>query len=390
VCGVCALMPCARCSGKAGGGYLGAEEAWAGSSPSRRRSPLKRLQDGAGGGGGGLAEAQSPKPPRCDDNLIEMAVEGGGELSLLSRSITSFSQFLPLPPSVKGRDILTLNLHYNQLRKMEPLDALPSLTELKLSSNEITQIEGISKLSNLRVLDLSCNRLRAIGGLEGLTSLQRLVLAYNAIHSLEGLRAIDGPNYDLRALDLTDNRVNNIQEVRHLQGCVKLEDLKFREQHLCNPICSHPTYAAVVAASCGTSLRTLDGESLVVHLGRMGRDAARAGGGGVGGGRGGANGRGEQEAVDSMIANMLQEASSNQAGQAGAPGGRDGGLRAGLKIPVRQLQEIFPERARGSRSRAIDPGSRPPYAAGQPYMPHVRLVGELGETRVSQDENAIK
>ncbi len=92
----------------------------------------------------------------------------------MSRSLTSFSQFLPLPPSVKGRDILTLNLHYNQIRKIESLvqilkkysiqrplhgkgartltfetlcqDALPSLTELKLSSNEITQIEGISKI----------------------------------------------------------------------------------------------------------------------------------------------------------------------------------------------------------------------------------------------------
>ena len=39
----------------------------------------------------------------------------------MSRSLTSFAQFLPLPPSVKGRDILTLNLHYNQIRKMESL-----------------------------------------------------------------------------------------------------------------------------------------------------------------------------------------------------------------------------------------------------------------------------
>jgi hypothetical protein len=168
------------------------------------------------------------------------------------------------------------------------------------------------------------------------------------------MRGIDGPTYDLRVLDLTDNRVSNVQEVRHLSGCIRLEDLAFRQQqqHHCNPICSHPAYAAVVAASCGTSLRTLDGESLVVHLARMGRDTARPGFVGGAGEGGGPKGKGEQEAssasmVDSIIANMLEGAGAADAAEAE---GR------GVKIPVRQLQEIFPERARGSRSRALDPG----------------------------------
>jgi len=198
------------------GGYLGADgsaEGGDGRGLARQRSPLKRLQEA----GAGAAEMLSPKPARCDDRLIEMAVEGGEELSLLSRSISSFAQFLPLPASVKAGEIRTLNLHYNQLRKMEALDALPSLTELKLSSNEITRMEGISKLFNLRVLDLSCNRLRGIECLESLTSLQRLILAYNAIRSLDGLRAINGPQYGLRVLDLTDNRIGDLEDLRHLQ-----------------------------------------------------------------------------------------------------------------------------------------------------------------------------
>ena len=60
--------------------YLGAE---ADAGPARRRSPLKRLQAG-----------QSPRSAenRVADKLIEMAVEGGGELSLLSRSLVDFGQ----------------------------------------------------------------------------------------------------------------------------------------------------------------------------------------------------------------------------------------------------------------------------------------------------------
>ena len=113
---------------------------------------------------------------------------------------------------------------------------------------------------------------------------------------------------------------------------MKLEDLAFRQQHLSNPICSHPAYAAVVAASCGSSLRTLDRESLVVHLARMGRDTARPGFvGGAGGGE--RPGKGEQEAssdsmVDSIIANMLEGAGAADAAEA------EGGERYGRRCEI--------------------------------------------------------
>ena len=144
--------------------YLGAE---VDAGPARRRSPLKRLQAG-----------QSPRSAenRVADKLIEMAVEGGGELSLLSRSLVdvgqvhSFmsvlmrvpmhlyfpgvctstckgvtvdvrAQFLPLPAAVTPSGIVSLNLHFNKIKKMEKLDSLTALTELKLSSNEISRVE---------------------------------------------------------------------------------------------------------------------------------------------------------------------------------------------------------------------------------------------------------
>ena len=101
--------------GSAQGRYLG-EESNVG--PGRRRSPLRRMQDSEARDGHGV---HSPKVMRCDEKVIEMALEGGGELSLLSRSISSFAQFLPLPSSVKASEILSLNLHYNQGRPFNSL-----------------------------------------------------------------------------------------------------------------------------------------------------------------------------------------------------------------------------------------------------------------------------
>ena len=51
------------------------------------------------------------------------------------------AQFLPLPAAVTPSGIVSLNLHFNKIKKMEKLDSLTALTELKLSSNEISHVE---------------------------------------------------------------------------------------------------------------------------------------------------------------------------------------------------------------------------------------------------------
>jgi hypothetical protein len=80
------------------------------------------------------------------------------------------------------------------------------------------------------------------------------------------------------------------------------------------------SYAAVVAASCGASLNSLDGESLIAHLGRMGRSEAGGGaGGGGGGGRVGVQGEGEQKSLDEMMGRMLEDIGARDAA-------RDGGV----------------------------------------------------------------
>ena len=100
----------------------------------------------------------------------------------------------------------------------------------------------------------------------------------------------------------------------------------------------------MVAASCGGSLKALDGETLVAHLGRM----VNPRGGGVRGGTGrggGGLGRGgedreavgmaggscgdEQRRVNELVGQMVEQAGAAGEGRQGA---------AAVKVPVRQLQ----------------------------------------------------
>jgi len=50
--------------------------------------------------------------------------------------------------------------------------------------------------------------------------------------------------------------------------------------------------------------------------------------------------------VDEILGKMLEEVGVREGGRGGAGGGA-------VKVPVKQLQEIFPERSRGSRSSAL-------------------------------------
>ena len=204
---------------------------------------------------------------REDIEAVEEFLRTRSEISLSNKNIISISQLFSLSDKVGGHRILTLDLSYNQITEMKSLQNLPFLTELNLSQNAIIQIDGITHLSKLRLLDLSSNQLQQIGCLEGLTSLQRLDFANNFIRSLEGL-AIFGPEYELRMIDLAENRIERIEELHNLRGCVRLEHLTFSQQNkinmanMLNLICLHPKYAFTVKTTC-PSVTRLDGQPLL-------------------------------------------------------------------------------------------------------------------------------
>lgn len=61
-------------------------------------------------------------------------------------------------------ELHTLNLHCNQISRIERLGHLSNLQHLDLSSNCIQRIEGLSALANLRTLNLSCNLITKVEG----------------------------------------------------------------------------------------------------------------------------------------------------------------------------------------------------------------------------------
>ena len=83
-----------------------------------------------------------------------------------------------------------LNLAFNHLRRVNPIQKLTSLTRLNLSHNELLDVERLGALQDLQVLNLSKNKLSSIGSISALQQLEELWLRDNHIsdlHALQGL-----------------------------------------------------------------------------------------------------------------------------------------------------------------------------------------------------------
>uniref|UniRef100_A0A8C5QPI0 Leucine-rich repeat and coiled-coil domain-containing protein 1 n=1 Tax=Leptobrachium leishanense TaxID=445787 RepID=A0A8C5QPI0_9ANUR len=175
------------------------------------------------------------------------------ELSLMDKHVSSL-----LEVSLNAH-LLSINLHCNQISKIEGLEHLRNLRHLDLSSNRITSIQGLDLLTCLRSLNLSCNRLTKIEGLEGLRSLRELNLSYNRIHDLAGLIPLHGQTGNLSHLYLHSNCINDIDEVmRCIVGLQSLLYLTFQQTGKGNPVCNRTGYREILFEVL-PHLSTLDG-----------------------------------------------------------------------------------------------------------------------------------
>ncbi|XP_072426412.1 leucine-rich repeat and coiled-coil domain-containing protein 1 [Chiloscyllium punctatum] len=175
------------------------------------------------------------------------------ELCLIDKTITSL---LEVPLSLMIR---TLNLHCNQITRIEGLGQLRQLQHLDLSSNQITRIEGLDSLVALRTLNLTCNFITKVEGLKELTNLTRLNLSYNHIADLSGFLHLHGVGYKLSHVDLHSNCITNLN---HLLQCTVglnlLKDLTLMKDGRDNPVCQTPGYREMMLQSL-TQLIVLDG-----------------------------------------------------------------------------------------------------------------------------------
>ncbi|XP_006727190.1 leucine-rich repeat and coiled-coil domain-containing protein 1 isoform X1 [Leptonychotes weddellii] len=164
-----------------------------------------------------------------------------GDLCFMDKGLRSISE-LSLDSSLHA-----INLHCNNISKIEAIDHVWNLQHLDLSSNQINRIEGLNTLTKLCTLNLSCNLITRIEGLEALTNLTRLNLSYNHINDLSGLIPLHGIKHKLRYIDLHSNCIDSIH---HLLQCVVglnfLTNLILEKNGEDNPVCHVPGYRAIM------------------------------------------------------------------------------------------------------------------------------------------------
>ncbi|XP_054548125.1 leucine-rich repeat and coiled-coil domain-containing protein 1 isoform X2 [Talpa occidentalis] len=175
-----------------------------------------------------------------------------GDLCFMDKGLRSISE-LSLNSTLHA-----INLHCNNISKINAIDHIWNLQHLDLSSNQISQIEGLNTLTKLCTLNLSCNLITRIEGLEALVNLTSLNLSYNHINDLSGLIPLHGIKFKLRYIDLHRNFIDSIHHL--LQCTVGLHFLTYLildKNGEDNPVCRLPGYRAIILQTL-PQLRILD------------------------------------------------------------------------------------------------------------------------------------
>ena len=90
----------------------------------------------------------------------------------------------------KESNTTSLDLRYNKISDLSPLDGLTNLEVLKLYGNEISDLSPLKGLTKLKALDLGGNLISDLSPLAGLTNLTVLILIVNVIADLSPLKGL--------------------------------------------------------------------------------------------------------------------------------------------------------------------------------------------------------
>ena len=176
------------------------------------------------------------------------------ELCLIDSGISSLAD-LALHSKLR-----ILNLHCNQIRKIERLHLAQNLRHLDLSSNQIKKIECLDYLGQLRTLNLSCNQIEVMEGLAGLHSLVKCNLSYNKIQDVEGFRQMSGSGYKLSHVELQGNLLKSVRHITEsLTQCSNLRNLVLTQSGSSNPACQQQNCEQIVFSDL-SQLHSLNGK----------------------------------------------------------------------------------------------------------------------------------
>ncbi len=123
-------------------------------------------------------------------------------------------------PFANLKNLVELDLSFNELRFTSNLEGPEKLETLYLIENKITEIGDLSHFApTLKLLELGSNRIRVMRNLAPLHALEQLFLGRNKIAKIQGLEGLT----NLRVLHLQANRITEVGD--SLKDLVNLEEL---------------------------------------------------------------------------------------------------------------------------------------------------------------------
>jgi len=110
------------------------------------------------------------------------------------------------------QNVRSINLEWNEISDVTPLQNLTQLQELWLNMNQIKNIDMLGKLTNINTLAVRYNKIKDLGVLSRLTNLRKLEIGVNQITDISVLRHLT----QLEVLKLERNKVRDIAPLGNL------------------------------------------------------------------------------------------------------------------------------------------------------------------------------
>ncbi len=115
-------------------------------------------------------------------------------------------------------NLKTLKAVSNQIVNAEEASGLKNLTRLEISNNQLTNLTGINRLEKVKCLDVSNNNLTSMKGIGKLKKLEKLNLSGNCLSKVNGIKKLN----NLKELYLNDNKLTKVGEIGQVKNLTVL------------------------------------------------------------------------------------------------------------------------------------------------------------------------
>ncbi len=149
---------------------------------------------------------------------FDFALSGNGrvvEVSMVSAGLVSIPRGL-----ARLRYLYRVQLQSNSIRRLRNLDRCASVQIINLSDNQISSSElgRLKTLKNLKTIDLTYNKLDSLAPLQDFSVLEIFKAQNNKITEIPPLPSLK----DLKILDLEGNPIGELKNIHHLNSLYRL------------------------------------------------------------------------------------------------------------------------------------------------------------------------